>query len=132
MRQNTSKGNGGTDKRIEFFITSDSELEMAWRDALDFEILGSVACKLENLSSQVFKNGSQIDAGFGTDARLLAREISEVTLYATARELKTGFGGVRFWGLDLGIALSTSLASCLSFTTASHVWRFILGLCWDQ
>ena len=87
MRQNTSKGNGGTDKRIEFFITSDSELEMAWRDALDFEILGSVACKLENLSSQVFKNGSQIDAGFGTDARLLAREISEVTLYATAREL---------------------------------------------
>jgi hypothetical protein len=60
---------------------------VAWRDALDLEILGSVACKLEYLGGQVFENGGKVDGGFGADARLLARDGSEVTLYATAREL---------------------------------------------
>lgn len=61
---------------------------MAWRNTLDLEILGSVACKLQNFSGQVFENSSQIDAGFGTDARLLSREVSQMTLYATAGELE--------------------------------------------
>lgn len=61
---------------------------MAWRDALDLEILGGVACKLKYFSSQVFENGRQVDAGFGTDARLLSREVSKMTLYATAGELQ--------------------------------------------
>lgn len=39
--------------------------------------------------------------------------------YKASTHLKTGFGGVRFWGLDLGIALSTSLASCLSYASLS-------------
>jgi len=60
---------------------------MAWRDALDLQILGGVACKLKHFSSQVFENGCQVDASFGTDARLLSREISEMALYATAGEL---------------------------------------------
>lgn len=60
---------------------------MAWRDTFDLEVLGGVACQLENFSRQVFENGGQIDAGFGADARLLSREIPEVTLYATAWEL---------------------------------------------
>ena len=60
---------------------------MAWRDTFDLEVLGSVACKLENLSRQVFENGGQIDASLSTNARLLSREIPEVTLYATAWEL---------------------------------------------
>ncbi|KAH8632939.1 hypothetical protein IG631_11573 [Alternaria alternata] len=46
---------------------------MAWRDALDLEILGSVACELENFGSQVFEHSGQIDAGFSSDARLLSR-----------------------------------------------------------
>ena len=60
---------------------------MAWRDALHLEVLGGVACQFEHLSSQVFEDGSKVDGGFGADARLLARDCSEVTLYATAREL---------------------------------------------
>jgi hypothetical protein len=39
--------------------------------------------------------------------------------YRAATHLKTGFGGVRFWGLDLRIALSASLASCLSYASLS-------------
>jgi hypothetical protein len=61
---------------------------MAWRDALDLEILGSVACELENFGSQVFEHSGQVDAGFSSDARLLSREVSEMTLYATTGELQ--------------------------------------------
>lgn len=87
MRQNTSESNGSADECVEFLVTSDGELEMAWRDALDLQVLGSVACEFENFGGQVFENGGQVDAGFGADARLLSREVSEMALYATAREL---------------------------------------------
>lgn len=71
---------------------------MAWSDALDLEILGGVACKLEHFSSQVFENGCQVDASFGTDARLLSREISEMALYATTGELQTR-SNISAWSL---------------------------------
>jgi hypothetical protein len=61
---------------------------MAWRDTLDLQILGSVACEFENFGGQVFENGRQVDACFGADARLLSRKVSEMTLYATAGELR--------------------------------------------
>lgn len=60
---------------------------MARRNTLNLQVLGGVACEFENFSSQVFENGSQVDASFGTDARLLARDGSKVALYATAWEL---------------------------------------------
>jgi len=40
--QNTSEGDGSTDQSVEFFVTTNSELEMARSDALDLEILGGV------------------------------------------------------------------------------------------
>jgi len=69
---------------------------MTRRDTLDFEILGGVACQLEHLSSQVFQDGSQVDGGFGADARLLASDGSQVALYATAGELPSSVRLRRF------------------------------------
>ena len=60
---------------------------MARRDALDFEILGRVSGKLEDFGGQVLENGGEIDGSLRADARLVARDGSEMTLYATAREL---------------------------------------------
>jgi hypothetical protein len=60
---------------------------MTWGDALDFEILGGVACQFEDFGSQVLEYGGEVDGGFGADARLLARNGTKVTLYATTREL---------------------------------------------
>ena len=60
---------------------------MAWRDTLDFQILGSVACKLEYFGGKVFQDCCQVDGGFGTDTRLVPGDGSKVTLYATARKL---------------------------------------------
>ena len=57
MRENTSKGDGGTDKGVELLVTTDSELQMAGRDTLDLEILGRVSCQFEDLGSEVFQYG---------------------------------------------------------------------------
>ena len=87
MWQDTTKGNGGANQGIQFFVAADRELQVAGRDALDLEILGCVACELEYFSSQVFEYGGQVDGGFGADARLVAGNSSEVALYATTWEL---------------------------------------------
>lgn len=55
--QDTSEGDGGADECIEFLVAADCELQVTWRDALDFEILGGVACKLEHFGGQVFQDG---------------------------------------------------------------------------
>lgn len=60
---------------------------MARRNALDLEILRSIACKFKNFRSKVLQDSSQVNRGLGADARLLARDGTKVTLYATAREL---------------------------------------------
>jgi hypothetical protein len=55
--QHTTKGNRCADKSVELLVTADRELQVAWRDALNFEILGSVACELEDFGGEVFENG---------------------------------------------------------------------------
>lgn len=47
MWQDTTKGNGGADQSVQFFVTTDSELQVARGDTLDLEILGSI---LRNVS----------------------------------------------------------------------------------
>lgn len=42
MRQNTTVGNRGADQGVELFVTTDGELKMSGRDALDLEVLGGV------------------------------------------------------------------------------------------
>lgn len=43
MRQHASEGDGGADQGVEFLVAANGELEMARRDALDFEVFGRVA-----------------------------------------------------------------------------------------
>lgn len=57
VRQNTTKGDGGADKGIELFVTSDGQLEMAGGDALDLEILGCVLRGRLMLQSSELKEG---------------------------------------------------------------------------
>jgi hypothetical protein len=50
--QYTSEGNGCANQCVEFFITTDSELEMTGGDTLDFEIFRSIL--LGSVSANVF------------------------------------------------------------------------------
>lgn len=42
MGKNTTKGDGGTDEGVEFLVTTNGELQVAGRDALDLKVLGGV------------------------------------------------------------------------------------------
>lgn len=52
--QNTSEGDCRANERVKFLVSSNSELQVTWGDTLDLQILGGVACELEDFGSQVF------------------------------------------------------------------------------
>jgi len=108
VRQDTSEGDGGADQSVELLITTDSELQVAGGDTLNFEILGSVSSQLENLSSEILKNSGDVDSGFGTNAHLVLGVVLQETLDTTAGELETSLAGV---ALLLLASIGANLAS---------------------
>lgn len=62
--QDTTEGDSCPDKGVQFFITTDGELEMARRDTLDLKVLGGVTCQFENFSSEVLKNSGNVDGSY--------------------------------------------------------------------
>lgn len=46
MGQDTAKSDGGANQGVELFVAADGELQMAWGDALNLEILGGVLWKV--------------------------------------------------------------------------------------
>lgn len=64
MRQDTTTRNGCLDKRIQFLVTTDSQLKMSWRDTLHLQVFRRVACQLEHFGRQVFENSRGIHCCF--------------------------------------------------------------------
>ena len=62
---------------VELFIVTDSELEVAWDDALLLVVTCSVAGELENLRSKVLEDSSKVDWRAGSDARGVASFLPE-------------------------------------------------------
>ena len=62
VRNDTTTGDGRLDERVKLLVTTDGKLKVARRDALDLKVLGGVARKLENLSSEVLEDGNQTAA----------------------------------------------------------------------
>ena len=57
----TTTGDGGLNKGIKLLVTADRKLQVAGSDALNFEVLAGIACKLKNLSCEVLENSSRVD-----------------------------------------------------------------------
>lgn len=87
VRQYATEGDSGADQSVEFFVTTDGELQMARSDTLDLEILGSVACQFENFGGEILQDSSDIDRSFGSDAHLILCVVLQETLDTTAGEL---------------------------------------------
>jgi len=68
VRDDTTASNSGFNKSVELFVTADSQLQVAWGDALDLEVFASVTGQFENLSREVFENGSGVDCCSSADA----------------------------------------------------------------
>lgn len=62
-RKNTAERDSRADKSVQFFVTSDGELEVSRCDTLHLQILGGIARKFEYFGRQVFEDRSEIDGG---------------------------------------------------------------------
>ena len=72
MGQDSAKGDGRADKRVELFVTADGELQVAGRDALDLQVFGGVAGEFEDFGRQVFEHGCYVDGSY-VDRMISAR-----------------------------------------------------------
>ena len=65
---NTTTSDGRLNKRVELFITADSQLQVARGNAFDFEVFAGVSSQFENLCSEVFENSSRVYCCSGADS----------------------------------------------------------------
>lgn len=62
--KDTTLGDGDVaEKLVQFLIVTDGELEMTGNDTGLLVVTSSVSSQLENFSSKVFKDSSQVDRG---------------------------------------------------------------------
>lgn len=55
---NTTTSDSCLNKRVELFITTDGQLQVARSDAFDLEVLAGVTGQFENLGCEVFEDSS--------------------------------------------------------------------------
>ena len=109
--QDTTLGDGDTcEKLVELLVVPYSELKVTGDDPGLLVVTGSVAGQLEDLSSEVLHDGSQVDRCSSTDSFGVV-SLAEESVDTTDGELETRSGRSRF-------GLGSSFAS---FATARHV-----------
>jgi hypothetical protein len=90
--KDTTLGDGDvTQKLVQLLIVSDGELKMTGNDTGLLVVTGSVTSQLEDFSSEVLENGSEVDGSTGTDT-LSVVALSEETVDTTNRERETSLG----------------------------------------
>lgn len=90
--QNTTLGDGDvSQKLVQLLIVSDGELEVTRDDTGLLVVTGGVASQLENLSSEVLEDSSEVDGSAGTDT-LSVVALAKETVDTTDRERETGLG----------------------------------------
>ena len=108
--QDTTLGDGDSrEKFVQLLVVTDGELKMSWDDSGLLVVTGSVTSQLEDLSSEVLEDGSQVDRG--TSAHSLGVvAFAEESVDSTDGELKPSAAGS---ALRLSLGLS-------SFSTSRH------------
>ena len=90
--EDTTLGDGNvSEKLVQLLIVPDGELEMAGDDTGLLVVAGSVTGQLENLGSEVLKDGSEVDGSTSTDT-LGVVALAEETVDTTDGESETGLG----------------------------------------
>ena len=105
--QDTTLGDGDSrEKFVQLLVITDGELKMSWDDSGLLVVTGSVASQLEDLSSEVLEDGSQVDRGTSTHS-LSEVAFAEESVDSADRELKP----------DAALCLSLGLSS---ISTSRH------------
>lgn len=76
---------------VQFLIVADGKLEVTGNDTGLLVVTGSVTSKLENFSSKVLEDGSEVDGSTGTNA-LSVVALAEKTVDTANGESETGLG----------------------------------------
>ena len=109
--ENTSLGNGDSSQEfVELLVVTDGQLKMTRDDPGLLVVTGSVTSQLENLSSEILHDSSQVHGGTSTNTGSVV-SLAEQTMDTTNWELKSGPARPR-----LGLSLHLS-----SLTTSRHV-----------
>lgn len=89
--KNTTGGNCHSSKElVKFFVVLDGEGKVTRNDTALLVVAGGVASKLENLGTEVLKNGCQVNWGTSTHTSGIL-SLTEVTSDTTDRKLETSF-----------------------------------------
>jgi len=90
--EDTTLGDGDVaEKLVQLLIVPDGELKVTRDDTGLLVVTSGVTSQLEDLSSQVLENGSEVDGSTGTDT-LSVVALSEETVDTTNWECETGLG----------------------------------------
>ena len=103
----TGSDGGVSHESGEFLVVSDSKLDVSWDDSGSLVVSGGVTGELEDLSGEVFEDGSKVDWGTGSDS-LGVSSGSEVSGDSSDWELESSSGGSRDWSGCGGFTLSAS------------------------
>ena len=91
--QDTTLGDGDSrEKFVQLLVITDGELKMSWDDSGLLVVTGSVASQLEDLSSEVLEDGSQVDRGTSTHS-LGVVAFAEESVDSANGELKSSAAG---------------------------------------
>ena len=99
VRDDSTTGDCCLDEGIQFFITANSQLQVARGDAFDLEILAGIAGQFEYFGREVFQYGGRVHGRSGTHAVTLVDGILEEAVHAADGKLQTRLGGARLRGL---------------------------------
>jgi len=98
--QNTTLGDGDVaEKLVQLLIVADGELEMTGDDTGLLVVTGGVSSQLEDLSSQILEDGSEIDGSTGTDT-LSVVALAEEAVDTADGESETSLGRTTVQLLD--------------------------------
>lgn len=90
--ENTTLGDGDvSEKLVQLLVVADGELEMTGNDTGLLVVASSVTSQLKDFSSQVLKNGGEINGSPGTNT-LSVVALAEQTVDTTDGERETSLG----------------------------------------
>ncbi len=108
--EDTTLGNGDmSEEFVEFLIVADGELEMTGNDTGLLVVTGSVSSQFEDFSSEVLKDGSEVNGGTGTNTLSIVA-LSQETVDTSNGELESSPRRARL-GESLGLVTRFSFAT---------------------
>lgn len=83
----TTASDGGLDQGVELLVASDGELEVSRSNSLHLKVLGGVASKLKNLSSEVLEDSGSVDGRSSSDSAVSVNSALQESVNSSNGEL---------------------------------------------